>query len=144
MTDEGKTRSGGKQAAPREGETIAARQAGETWQCASGQQPGASPQTTTGQQPGASTLPPPSPETVQAQVEYRQILNQLAVASPSVGAPPALQPACNVGFWCLPDVNCSARDFTSDAVRDAFFDNRSICVSGRGIGLGLVDGFEVD
>jgi histidinol dehydrogenase len=67
------------------------------------------------------------------------IVGELAVASTLVGTPAGLQATCGEGFWCLPDVNCSARDFISETVREAFFDNRQICVSGVGVGLCLVD-----
>jgi hypothetical protein len=86
-----------------------------------------------------TTPPPLTGVAVQAATEYGQIASELAVASLSIGAPAGLQTRCGEGFWCLPDVNCSARDFTSEAVREAFFDNRQICVSGVGVGLCLVD-----
>jgi hypothetical protein len=126
MGDDEKTRGGRKQATPPEGETVAGAQAAESPPPASGQA-GAAPPPTTPPGPSSATPPPPPPpslETVQAQTEYVQIAGELAVASPSVGALGRLQDRCAERFWCLPDVNCSARDFTSDAVREAFVANR--------------------
>ena len=86
--------------------------------------------------PQRPTPPPLTGAAVQAAAEYQQIRGELAVGSTSVVLR-GLQDPCAAGFWCLPDVNCSARDFT-DAVRDAFDDNRQTCISGIGVGLSLL------
>lgn len=123
MGDEEKTRSGRKQANPPEGETVAGAYAGE---------PCEPPQFAAGPQTGAIPRPTPPPLTgtaVQAAAEYAQIAGELAVGSSSLGAPSTLQAECPDGFWCLPDVNCSARDFSVE-VGAAFDRNRRDCAQG--------------
>ena len=116
MVDEDKTRGVRKQATYEEGKVIVGAQAGER------------PQQPTPPQP-AVTVPAREPLTgaaAQAVTEYQQISRELVVAS-AVAPLPGLQTQCEEGDWCLPDLNCSARDFRSKSLRAAFEENRQTC-----------------